>query len=106
MSGSSVLPSSVKLPIGKEILEDLIVKTKDYAIMNGGTNWSCGSISVAKPKFFLLFIAAMRSKKNFDPDGLQVNGDFLIIGQEFLPSIKLIDLEMFTLKITIWRWKF
>lgn len=39
MSGSSVLPSSVKLPIDGKILDDLIVKTKDYAIMNGGEHW-------------------------------------------------------------------
>jgi glutathione synthase len=47
----SVLPAAVDLPIDANVLEDLIQKAKDFALMHG---------------------AGMRSKINYNPDVMQV----------------------------------
>lgn len=58
MSGSSAssivvphLPSSVPFPIDDALLQDVVVKAKDWALMHG---------------------AGMRSKANFNPNVIQV----------------------------------
>lgn len=45
------LKSCISLPIEEKVLVDVVAKAKDWALMHG---------------------AAMRSKANFSPDGLQV----------------------------------
>jgi len=51
MSDVPVLKSCVPFPIENKVLEDIVPKAKDWAIMHG---------------------AAMRSKTNFNVDALQV----------------------------------
>jgi glutathione synthase len=46
-----ILPSVIDLPLDQEVLEEIVIKAKDYALMHG---------------------ICMRSKAGFNPDTLQV----------------------------------
>lgn len=47
-----ILPSCIPLPLDSRVLEEVVSKAKDYALMHG---------------------VCMRSRVNFNPDALQVN---------------------------------
>jgi glutathione synthase len=47
-----ILPSPIELPLDRKVLEEIVIKAKDYALMHG---------------------ICMRSKNDFNPDTLQVS---------------------------------
>lgn len=52
MADSKILPSCINLPLNQDVLEEIVSKAKDYALMHG---------------------VCMRSRVNFNPDSLQVS---------------------------------